>query len=65
VAAPEETRHTGVKELFGTGRVLIVDDEEAIRALVEFTLTHLGYKVCSAQPRWRVLSFIGKNFTPV
>jgi PAS domain S-box-containing protein len=32
----------------GTGRVLVVDDEEAIRALVEFTLTHLGYQVTAA-----------------
>jgi PAS domain S-box-containing protein len=48
VAAPEETKHAGVKELAGTGRVLIVDDEEAIRTLVKFTLTHLGYSVCSA-----------------
>jgi PAS domain S-box-containing protein len=32
----------------GTGRILIVDDEEAIRALVEFTLERLGYKVCQA-----------------
>jgi signal transduction histidine kinase/CheY-like chemotaxis protein len=32
----------------GTGRVLIVDDEEAIRALVEFTLSHLGYQVTQA-----------------
>ena len=48
VTVPEETGYAGVKELSGTGRVLIVDDEEAIRTLVEFTLTHLGYKVCSA-----------------
>jgi len=48
VAIPEETRFAGAKELSGTGRVLIVDDEEAIRTLVEFTLTHLGYEVCSA-----------------
>src|SRR5881394_3127812 len=48
VAVPEETGYAGVKELSGTGCVLIVDDEEAIRTLVEFTLTHLGYKVCSA-----------------
>jgi PAS domain S-box-containing protein len=33
----------------GTGRVLIVDDEEAIRALVEFTLERLGYKVSQAE----------------
>ncbi len=33
----------------GTGRVLIVDDEEAIRALVEFTLTELGYEVMGTE----------------
>jgi len=33
----------------GTGRVLIVDDEEAIRALVEFTLGRLGYEVAEAE----------------
>ena len=33
----------------GTGRVLIVDDEEAIRALVEYTLSHLGYEVTEAE----------------
>ncbi len=33
----------------GTGRILIVDDEEAIRALVEYTLERLGYKVTQAE----------------
>ncbi len=33
----------------GDGRILIVDDEEAIRALVEFTLERLGYKVTQAE----------------
>jgi PAS domain S-box-containing protein len=32
----------------GSGRVLVVDDEEAIRALVDFTLAHLGYEVSGA-----------------
>ena len=32
----------------GTGRVLVVDDEEAICALVDFTLSHLGYEVTQA-----------------
>jgi len=33
----------------GTGqRVLVVDDEDAIRALVDFTLSHLGYQVTGA-----------------
>jgi PAS domain S-box-containing protein len=35
-------------EISGTGRVLIVDDEDAIRDLVEFTLTRLGYEVSQA-----------------
>jgi PAS domain S-box-containing protein len=33
----------------GTGRVLVVDDEEAIRTLVHFTLTRLGYDVMEAE----------------
>ncbi len=33
----------------GTGRVLVVDDEDVIRDLVEFTLTRLGYKVSQAE----------------
>ncbi len=31
------------------GRILIVDDEEAIRALVVFTLEHIGYEVAEAE----------------
>ena len=46
-AIPVETRPT-TEPIPGTGRVLVVDDEEAIRALVEFTLNHLGYKVAQA-----------------
>ncbi len=37
------------ESLNGTGRVLVVDDEEAIRALVDFTLSHLGYQVFQAE----------------
>ena len=36
-------------EITGSGRVLVVDDEEAIRDLVEFTLTRLGYEVSQAE----------------
>ena len=42
LAASEVPRRTATpaqpKSIHGTGRILIVDDEEAIRALVEFTL---------------------------
>lgn len=37
------------EEIKGTGRVLVVDDEDAIRDLVEFTLTRLGYEVSQAE----------------
>ncbi len=32
----------------GSGRILVVDDEEAIRALAEFTLSRFGYDVVGA-----------------
>lgn len=32
----------------GSGRVLVVDDQEAIRTLVDFSLTRLGYEVIAA-----------------
>jgi CheY-like chemotaxis protein len=46
-AAPEPTVHLA-EPASGSGRVLIVDDEEAIRTLVDFFLTRLGYKVMAA-----------------
>jgi CheY-like chemotaxis protein len=33
----------------GSGRVLVVDDEEPIRALVEFALSRFGYEVVGAE----------------
>src|SRR5262249_44480281 len=44
----EETPKVLVEATPGTGRVLAVDDEDAIRDLVEFTLTRLGYEVSQA-----------------
>jgi signal transduction histidine kinase len=46
--SPAEAPRTFTPALPGTGRVLVVDDEDAIRDLVEFTLTRLGYKVSQA-----------------
>ena len=43
-APPRQLNEVGT----GPGRILIVDDEEAIRDLVEFTLERLGYKVTQA-----------------
>ena len=45
---PAEQPSTFTQAMTGSGRVLVVDDEEAIRALVEFTLTRLGYQVSKA-----------------
>ena len=45
---PVEAPRTFTPAMSGTGRVLVVDDEDAIRDLVEFTLTRLGYKVWQA-----------------
>jgi CheY-like chemotaxis protein len=49
VESAEELTPTSTQEISGSGRVLIVDDEEAIRALVEFTLSRLGYEVAGAE----------------
>ncbi len=46
---PVEVTKETIESVAGTGRILIVDDEEAIRALVEFTLTRLGYDVFQAE----------------
>ena len=45
---PVEAPREQTEEIAGTGRVLVVDDEDAIRDLVEFTLTRLGYEVSQA-----------------
>ena len=48
-APVEQPRQQMSQVVSGTGRILIVDDEEAIRALVEFTLERLGYQVTQAE----------------
>jgi PAS domain S-box-containing protein len=45
----EQALPTVVEPMTGTGRILIVDDEEAIRTLVDFSLSHLGYQVSQAE----------------
>ncbi len=45
---PVEAPRTLTPAMSGTGRVLVIDDEDAIRDLVEFTLTRLGYDVSQA-----------------
>ena len=45
---PAEQPVAFTQAMTGSGRVLVVDDEDAIRALVDFTLTRLGYQVAQA-----------------
>ncbi len=52
-----ETPPPSDEPLAGSGRVLIVDDEEAIRALVEFTLDRLGYEVVGAETALQGIEF--------
>jgi CheY-like chemotaxis protein len=60
--APYETQRGGAKEPLETGRILIADDEEAIRMLVEFTLSRLGYKVYSAASALEAVELYRQNF---
>ncbi|PYI75041.1 MAG: hypothetical protein DMF04_11325 [Verrucomicrobia bacterium] len=59
---PDERERGGAKEPEGTGRILIADDEEAIRTLVEFTLSPLGYKVYSAATALEAVELYRQNF---
>ncbi|MCK9420419.1 MAG: response regulator [Nitrospirae bacterium] len=43
-AAPD----TGRAPLHGTGRILVMDDEDIVRDVLQRSLTHLGYEVVSA-----------------
>ena len=52
-AAPAEPVALQKEPMTGSGRVLIVDDEEPIRDLVTFTLTRLGYEVSAADAALR------------
>jgi PAS domain S-box-containing protein len=45
---PAEQPTAFTQAMTGSGRVLVVDDEDAIRALVDFTLSRLGYQVAQA-----------------
>ena len=46
---PAESPGITTPAVNGSGRVLVVDDEEAIRTLVHFTLAHLGYEVMETE----------------
>ena len=46
----------------GTGRVLMVDDDKAIRALADFTLTSLGYQVMQAETALQGVNLYREKF---
>ena len=46
---PVDSPGTITQPATGTGRVLVVDDEKAIRTLAHFALTPLGYRVMQAE----------------
>ncbi len=46
---PVKTAPTSDEPINGTGRILVVDDEEGIRALAEFALSRFGYEVVGAE----------------
>jgi len=45
----------------GSERILIVDDEESVRTIVQRSLEHLGYEVAVAKNGEEALSFYSKN----
>ncbi|HAF02528.1 MAG TPA: hybrid sensor histidine kinase/response regulator, partial [Spartobacteria bacterium] len=59
---PVESPGTITQAITGTGRVLVVDDEEAIRMLVHFTLTHLGYQVMQAETALQGVNLYREKF---
>ena len=48
-ALPVEPTPTSDEPINGSGRILVVDDEEGIRALAEFALSRFGYEVVGAE----------------
>jgi len=46
----------------GSGRVLVVDDEESVRTLVRFTLTRLGYQVMEAETALQGVNLYNEKF---
>src|SRR5438876_10090983 len=46
---PAEQPRAVTPAMTGSGRVLVVDDEESVRTLVHFTLTRLGYEVMETE----------------
>jgi PAS domain S-box-containing protein len=46
----------------GSGRVLVVDDEESVRTLVHFTLTRLGYQVMEAETALQGVNLYREKF---
>ncbi len=57
VVASDPLPPSSAEPVHGSGRILVVDDEEAIRALVEFTLSRFGYEVVGAESALQGIEF--------
>jgi len=58
----EQPRPMPPRAITGSGRVLIVDDEESVRTLVHFTLTRLGYDVATAETALKGVDLYREKF---
>jgi PAS domain S-box-containing protein len=59
---PVEQTRAITSAITGSGRVLVVDDEESVRALVHFTLTRLGYQVMEAETALQGVNLYREKF---
>jgi len=59
---PVDSPGTITQPTTGTGRVLVVDDDEAIRTLAHFALTPLGYQVMQAETALQGVNLYREKF---
>jgi len=59
---PVEAPRISTPAISGTGRVLVIDDEHAIRNLVQFTLTRLGYQVWQSATAYEGVNIYKEKF---
>jgi len=59
---PVDSLGTITQPITGTGRVLVIDDDKAIRTLAHFTLTSLGYQVMQAETAFEGVNLYREKF---
>ncbi|NNC72230.1 MAG: response regulator [Sphingomonadaceae bacterium] len=60
-AAPATEAKQDSNDLWGSGNILVVEDEDMVRAVAERALARQGYQVTSAEDGERALEIIGEN----